>query len=132
MISKFSKLVQTIKKHGIGYAIIGLIILTMLFSVITIFTYFNKNMDRLQSLTKRDRFSLNIVADYNLQMNQMLKFLAIKHQFDRAYVMEFHNGQDNMLGLPFFFQSCRFEYVANTTTAQMMNMQKVPISINID
>lgn len=46
------------------------------------------------------------------EMNAMLKELCDKTGADAAFIFEFHNGSNNLSGLPFFYMDMTYEYIA--------------------
>lgn len=45
------------------------------------------------------------------EMNNLLKEMCIETNAEAAFIFEFHNGSNNLSGLPFFYMDMTYEYV---------------------
>lgn len=67
-------------------------------------------------------------AEYRVQINEVLVEIRTIVGASRVGLIEYHNGNAAINGLPFNYASMTYEKTDKTTREIMMNFQKVPIS----
>lgn len=67
-------------------------------------------------------------AEYRVQINEVLVEIRTIVGANRVSIVEYHNGNAAINGLPFNYASMTYEKDDQTTREMMMNFQKVPIS----
>lgn len=67
-------------------------------------------------------------AEYRVQINEVLVEIRTLVGANRVSIVEYHNGNAAINGLPFNYASMTYEKADQTTREMMMNFQKVPIS----
>jgi len=67
-------------------------------------------------------------AEYRIKINEVLVEIRTLTGANRVIVLEYHNGNTAITGLPFNYASMTYERTDQTTREMMMNFQKVPIS----
>lgn len=67
-------------------------------------------------------------AEYRVKINEALVEIRTLLGANRVSVVEYHNGNTAINGLPFNYASMTYEKSDLTTKEVMMNFQKVPIS----
>lgn len=67
-------------------------------------------------------------TEYRVQINEVLVEIRAIVGANRVSIIEYHNGNAAINGLPFNYASMTYEKDDQTTREMMMNFQKVPIS----
>lgn len=67
-------------------------------------------------------------AEYRVQINEVLVEIRTIVGANRVCIVEYHNGNAAINGLPFNYASMTYEKADQTTREMMMSFQKVPIS----
>jgi hypothetical protein len=67
-------------------------------------------------------------TEYRVQINEVLVEIRAIVGANRVSIVEYHNGNAAINGLPFNYASMTYEKDDQTTREMMMNFQKVPIS----
>lgn len=67
-------------------------------------------------------------TEYRVQINEVLVEIRTLVGANRVSIVEYHNGNAAINGLPFNYASMTYEKDDQTTREMMMNFQKVPIS----
>jgi len=67
-------------------------------------------------------------AEYRVKINEVLVEVRALTGANRVAVMEYHNGNAAMNGLPFNYASMTYEKTDQTTRDMMPSFQKMPIS----
>ena len=62
MWDAFFRIIEVVKKYGIGYVLITLLIIILLAFVFTSFTYINKNIDKFQIFKAQTSMTINMVS----------------------------------------------------------------------
>lgn len=111
-----SKLLTLQKKYGFFSILKGLVIL-LLFGYVIFFalnpTYFIERITTIQDEKHTEAITKRIKSDEEIRL--LLEKLMLKTKADRAWMIEFHNGSNNIsTGLPFLFGSMRLETTSDT------------------
>lgn len=124
-------IINLIKKNGVGTVLIAVILIIILSGLHVALKIAEKNLDNFV-LTPNDPtpMSINTVSQYNLQIQGLLQQMLHRYNADRVYIMEYHNGEHNSIGIPFYYQSCRYQKVGNNASPQILHLQRIPISLN--
>lgn len=124
-------IVNLIKKNGIGTVLIAVILIIILSGLHVALQIAKKNLDNfVLTPTNPAPMSIYTVSQYNIQIQNMLQQILHKYGADRVYIMQYHNGEHNSTGIPFYYQSCRYQKIANNASSQMLYLQRIPISLN--
>lgn len=67
-------------------------------------------------------------AEHRVQINEILVELRALTGANRVAIVEYHNGNTAINGLPFNYASMTYEKADYTTREMLMNFQKIPIS----
>lgn len=79
--------------------------------------------------TKPDEASSFIAnTEYRIKINEALVEIRTLTGANRVAIVEYHNGNTAITGLPFNYASMTYERTDQTTREMMMNFQKIPIS----
>jgi hypothetical protein len=68
-------------------------------------------------------------VDKNENIDKLLKKIMVEMKSDRAYVFQFHNGTRLVSGKHFYYYSNTHEVVMPGISAEIANLQMLPISI---
>ena len=67
-------------------------------------------------------------AEIDLQINQILHDMLLSYMADRTIVMEFHNSNTNIGGLPFLWYDIHYEQIAKDVPILFTKVQNIPSS----
>lgn len=67
-------------------------------------------------------------AEHRIKINEILVEIRALTGANRVALVEYHNGNSTITGLPFNYASMTYERTDQTTREMMRNFQKIPIS----
>lgn len=140
LLERMMKLIGT---YGIGRILSGLMILAIFGGMIIIFTNQKeiiRSIIQEENTKKEEIHSNNMelrVKTINPQIDNILLELLLDTGADRAYIIEMHNGSNNITGLPFIYGEMTYEKVLDKETGfiadeyEKMNLSKYPFMTKV-
>lgn len=106
--------------------VIGLMVIKLLDIVVDLFRarVFNKHSAKKDKVL-HDKY-LDKTADIHVDINNKLSEIAMLNSCDRVTVWLFSNSEYGLSGLSFYYQSCKFEYVAHNAPSIIAANVKMP------
>lgn len=110
------KTINLIDRHGIIKIFKAIFIL-----VVAVYVCYNGiNVNKIvEDIFKKHQTEHDMALEYRKKINPdvrlILKNLLLKTNADRAFVMEMHNGTNNVSGLPFMYGEMTYEEVTHGT-----------------
>ena len=140
LLERMMKLIGT---YGIGRILSGLLILAIFGGMVIIFTNQKeiiRSIIQEESAKTEQNHSDNMelrIKTINPQIDNLLLELLIETGADRAYIIEMHNGSNNITGLPFIYGEMTYEKVLQKETGfiadeyEKMNLSKYPFMTKV-
>lgn len=111
----------------------GIIIFPYLMIMLTKINNFLKNMQTVSSYTEKKKTNLKNNFPSNILRNKYIQTALEKMVYegsgDRAYVIQFHNGGENIKGIPFIKFSVTNEWCPINVPKESPNYKDVPLGI---
>lgn len=82
----------------------------------------------LKNKFKKKKITFNDSINYREKINLILAEIRTYVDSDRASIIEYHNGEKSLSGVPFKYSSMTFENTNNSTKEIILSFQKIPIS----
>lgn len=126
----FQKSVDWSKKYSFIDMLKGLFALVVSTAVLFIFlnpSYFLERYEQFKE--KQHTENIDKRLEISPKINFILEKLLVSTKCDRTFVLEFHNGTDNLSGLPFLYADMTYEEIANDNLDYISDLyQNVPLS----
>ncbi len=108
-----------------------IIVVTIVTSIIYIFKkIINKKIERYFSFKSfHSNKELLFYLDKNEMVQGMLEKISLRTNANSVFLMQFHNGSNSMIGIPFIFQSCTHWYSRDKNLHTFKRMQNLLISL---
>lgn len=129
ILNALEKVVRMEKKYGFFNIIKGLFVI----GICLLLTYMVMNpqmtFDILSQLKEKEhKEMMDKRMSIEPELRVLIKGLRIETNADRAYVCEFHNGTNNLNGMPFLYADMRYEDVAKGVDNVDYDYQNQPLS----
>lgn len=85
----------------------------------------NKENNEIKQTHKR---GIKQRADIDIQINQILHDMLLAYMADRTIIIEFHNNNTNLGGLPFLWYDIHYEQIAKDIPILFTKVQNIPSS----
>lgn len=126
----FQKSVEWSKKYTFLEMLKGLFVLITSAAVLFIFlnpSYFLERYEQFKDKQHTEEVDKRVEISPKIQI--ILDKLLLTTKANRAYIIEFHNGTNNLNGLPFLFGDMTYEEVSNDDLEYISELyQNVPLS----
>ena len=126
----FQKSVDWSKKYSFIDMLKGLFALVVSTAVLFIFlnpSYFLERYEQFKDKKHTEEVDKRLEISPKIQI--ILDKLLLTTKANRAYIIEFHNGTNNLNGLPFLFGDMTYEEVSNDDLEYISELyQNVPLS----
>lgn len=126
----FQKSVDWSKKYSFIDMFKGLFALVVSAAVLFIFlnpSYFLERYEQFKE--KQHTENIDKRLEISPKINFILEKLLVSTKCDRSFVLEFHNGTDNLSGLPFLYADMTYEEIANDNIEYIADLyNNVPLS----
>jgi hypothetical protein len=128
-ITIMNVLIGLLMNYGVWAMALGILLLTVVF-----FTWRHFRSRRHVGLFRRNRCKrlrnvLRERIEIDHQINDVLAGLVRILRCDRAYINQYHNGGENICGVPFAKNSRTHERVRPGTAPQIAGLQNLPNSV---
>jgi len=116
-----------IQDYGIG-TLISAVFLFAAWQLVNIGIMYLKSRLGVDSYETQKSFSKKTQIDYHIQIS--IEKTLIETKGNRIFVMEYHDGTENISGIPFYFFSCTYEaYIEDLSPIYSM-FQHIRISLH--
>lgn len=126
----FQKSVEWSKKYSFIDMLKGLFTLIVSAAILFIFlnpSYFLEKYEQFKEKQHTEKVDKRL--EISPKINFILEKLLVTTKCDRAFIIELHNGTNNLNGLPFLFGDMTYEEISNDNLEYISELyQNVPLS----
>lgn len=129
IVTTLEKIVSMERKYGFFNILKSLVII----GICLILTIFAFNPEKIVEIydtfkDKQHKEMMDKRMEIEPELRIIIKDLRIATNASRAYICEFHNGTNNLNGMPFLYADMRYEDVANGVINVDYDYQNQPLS----